>query len=154
MEVDPQLLDLVTDQAHFHALLMSLVHLTGDPSLLAEPRRARITDFVATDAGLAPEENTAVRSLAKTVLRDYFAGRLPAAKPLTPDTIQRMMDFVTGTTIPERYIPFLEEELGVARPNASLDHRHHGAKRDTNRAGAQNERSGSVCFSAGAEGRG
>jgi 4-hydroxyacetophenone monooxygenase len=122
MEVDPQLLDSVTDQVHFHALLMSLVHLTGDPSLLTEPRRARITDFVATDAGLAPEENTAVRSLAKTVLRDYFAGRLPAAKPLAADTIQRMMDFVTGTTIPDRYIPFLEEELGVA----SVDPRHPG----------------------------
>ena len=122
MKVDPQLIDAVAEQAHFHALLMALVHLTGDPGLLTEPRRAKITDFVATDAGLTPEENAAVRSLAKQVLRDHFAGQLPPAKPLSAATIQRMMDFITGTQIPERYLQFLEEELGVA----AADPRHPG----------------------------
>ncbi len=120
--VDRQILEQAVDGAHFHALLMSLVHLTGDASQLSEARRAQITDFVATDAGITPEENTKVRTLAKQVLTAYFEGRLPPAKPLDAATIQRMMDFISGTHIPERYLPFLQEELGVA----SADPRHPG----------------------------
>ena len=120
--VDLGLLEQAVQNAHFHALLMSIVHLTGDVSLLTEERRARITDFVATDNGIAPEENARVRALARQVLTDHFASRLPPAPALDAQAIQRMMDFITGTTLPERYLPFLQEELGVA----SADSRHPG----------------------------
>lgn len=119
-KVDVQALEAAVNGAHFHALLMSIVHLTGDASHLTDSRRAQITDFVATDAGISPEENAQVRSLAKQVLTAHLEGRLPRAKPLDGATIQRMMHFITGTTVPERYLPFLQEELGVA----SADPRH------------------------------
>ncbi|HVW67962.1 MAG TPA: NAD(P)/FAD-dependent oxidoreductase [Steroidobacteraceae bacterium] len=122
MKEDLRLLDEAVQKAHFHALLMSIVHLTGDVGLLTEERRARITDFVATDNGIAAEENARVRALARQVLTDHFAGRLPPAPPLDAKAIQRMMDFITGTTLPERYLPFLQEELGIA----SADPRHPG----------------------------
>lgn len=119
---DPQLLDQAVQNAHFHALLMSIVHLTGDVGLLTDERRARITDFVATDNGIAPEEDARVRALARQVLTDHFAGRLPPAAPLDADAIRRMMNFISGTTLPERYLPFLQEELGIQ----SADPRHPG----------------------------
>jgi len=121
-KVDVQPLEQAVNGAHFHALLMSVVHLTGDASQLTEARRARITDFVATDDGISPEEDAQVRTLARQVLTAHFEGTLPPAKPLDGATIQRMMDFITGTTIPERYLPFLQEELGLA----AADPRHPG----------------------------
>ncbi|MEI9929035.1 MAG: NAD(P)-binding protein [Rhizomicrobium sp.] len=63
--------------------------------------------------GLSSEKQQWVRDAAKKALLDLDAGR---KLPPPPDaaTIRKMMDFIAGTEIPERYVTFLTEELGIS----------------------------------------
>jgi 4-hydroxyacetophenone monooxygenase len=111
---DADLMERGIAGAHFQALLMALVHLTGDVSLLTEGRRPRTTDFIAIDGGVPAEEQAEIRQLAREVIGRHLAGTLPPARALTPDELKRMMNFVVGGAVPETCLPFLIEELGVA----------------------------------------
>jgi 4-hydroxyacetophenone monooxygenase len=111
---DIAMLDQALAEAHLPALLMSLVHLTGDASLLSDDLKPAY-DFFADGrlGGFSQAQQDHIRSLAKSALTAYLAGdgSLPPAP--APATIRRMMDFVSGAQIPERYVPLLMEELAL-----------------------------------------
>ena len=99
--------------AHIPSLMMALVHLTGDASHLTADMKPVYDFFGDGQGGLAPEKQQWVRDAAKKALLDLDAGK---KLPPPPDaaTMRRMMDFIAGAEIPERYVPFLKEELGIA----------------------------------------
>ena len=106
-------IDWALKDAHIPSLMMALVHLTGDASHLNADMKPVYDFFGDGQGGLAPEKQQWVRDAAKAAMLDHLAGR---ALPPPPDaaTIRTMMDFVAGADIPERYVPFLKEELGIA----------------------------------------
>lgn len=99
--------------AHIPSLMMSLVHLTGDASFLTPDMKPVYDFFGDGQGGLSPEKQQWVRDRAKRAMLDYLDGE---KLPPSPDsaTIGRMMDFIAGADIPDRYLPFLREELGIA----------------------------------------
>ena len=100
--------------AHLPTLLMSLVHLTGDASLLTEARRASYPLMGdGSDGGYDQEVQRDLRERARAAINAHLAG---APMPVPPDnaTIRRMMDWIAGADIPERYAPFLTEELQLS----------------------------------------
>ena len=106
-------LDQALAEAHLPALAAALVHLTGDASLVGRDRWP-MYDFFGDSrtAGYSPERQAELRARAKTAIEAHLAG---APMPqLSEATIRQMMDFVAGTEIPERYAPFLMEELQMA----------------------------------------
>jgi 4-hydroxyacetophenone monooxygenase len=127
------LLELGLQEAHLPALLMSLVHLTGDASLLDEFPRP-VYDFFADGrlGGYAPDVQEKLRDKARVALTKYRAsdGKLPA--PPSPATVRRMMDFIAGVDIPAHYVPFMEEELGLSGQDAKHP-RWKGAKLEARR---------------------
>ncbi|HEY2662456.1 MAG TPA: NAD(P)/FAD-dependent oxidoreductase [Caulobacteraceae bacterium] len=114
MARDAQMIDQALAEAHLPALLMSLVHVTGDTGLLSDDMRP-VYDFFADGryGGYSQAQQDALRARAKDVLTAYNAG--DGSLPPSPDeaTIRRMMNFVAGAEVPERYVPLLMEELSV-----------------------------------------
>jgi 4-hydroxyacetophenone monooxygenase len=103
--------------AHLPALLMALVHLTGDAGLLTPERRAVYDPAAEPNLGGYPERVQAeIRALAKAAIEAYRAGTPIAPEP-SRETIRKMMDFVAGADIPEHYAPFLMDELGMGGPD-------------------------------------
>jgi 4-hydroxyacetophenone monooxygenase len=107
-------LDQALAEAHLPSLAAALVHLTGDASLVGRDRWP-IYDFFGDSrtAGYSPERQAELREKAKAAIEAHLAG---APMPPPPDEaiLRQMMDFVAGAEIPERYVPFLIEELQVA----------------------------------------
>jgi len=111
MDLSPAELDAALAEAHLPTLLMSLVHLTGETGLLSPERRAVYTPFVdPRDGGYPPEIQADIRARFKSAMLAHMAGA-----PLPPQpsaaTVRRMMDWIAGADIPDRYTPFLAEEL-------------------------------------------
>lgn len=107
-------LDAALAEAHLPSLMMALVHLTGNTDHLAEARRPVYEMFGDGQGGLAQAEQDAVRALARDTLAAYFTGDGTLPPPPSAETVRFMMDFVAGGPIPERYVPFLMEELNFA----------------------------------------
>jgi len=112
---DDALLELGLNEAHLPALLMSLVHITGDARLLDEFPRP-VYDFFADGrlGGYDPDTQARLRDVARDAIAKFRAGGETLPPPPSPATVRKMMDFIAGADIPEHYVPFMEEELGIA----------------------------------------
>jgi 4-hydroxyacetophenone monooxygenase len=107
-------LDTALADAHLPALLMSLVHLTGDASLLTPDRRAVYDPMAEPNLGGYPPQTQAdIRAQAKSAIEAYLAGAPIPPEP-TVETIRKMMDFVAGAAVPDHYVQFLMDEIGFA----------------------------------------
>ena len=108
-------LDQALGEAHLPALLMSLVHLTGEASLLTQERRPSY-DFILSDGfdgGFQPEVQADIRKRARAAILGHLRG---APLPPSPNlaTVRRMMDWVAGADIPAHYADFLIDELQLS----------------------------------------
>ena len=126
-------LDAALAEAHLPALLMSLVHLTGDASLLSEARRPAYVLMADGKLGGYDEVTQAdIRDRAKAAILTHLAGAsLPP--PPSPQTVRRMMDWIAGADIPDSYAAFLTDELALTgedtkSPNWAPDVRRSGAR--------------------------
>ena len=104
-------LDEAIAQAHLPALLMSIIHLTGDASLLTPERRPSYV-FLADgrQGGYSPEVQADIRARGKAAIQAWLDGKPTAPSP-SPDTVRRMMDWIAGVDIPAAYQEFLTDEL-------------------------------------------
>ena len=110
----PANLDAILQEAHLPALLMSLVHMTGETQMLTDDMLP-VYDFFGDSkvGGYTPAVQNALRTKAATALKAYLSGERPL--PAEPDkaTITRMMNLIAGGPVPEHYTPLLMEELGM-----------------------------------------
>ncbi len=100
------------EQAHLPSLLAALVHITGDASLVTGEIKPIYDFFGDGQGGLTPEQIASTKAKALTALKNLRDGKAKVA-PLSSDTVHKIMTFVAGAEIPERYIAFLEEELSL-----------------------------------------
>ncbi|MEM1114379.1 MAG: hypothetical protein AAGI11_20875 [Pseudomonadota bacterium] len=99
------------EEASIPTLLMSMVHMSGDASLLDElplPAGAYINEY---QGYMSEEDKALVRARALDVIRAFREGgcRLPPA----PDaqTVHRMMNVIVAQDVPSEYIPMMLEEM-------------------------------------------
>ncbi|HEY5290485.1 MAG TPA: NAD(P)/FAD-dependent oxidoreductase [Caulobacteraceae bacterium] len=113
MTLDEAALDAALAEAHLPALLASLIHLTGDTSLLTPERRPTYVLMADNKAGgYSQAIQDDLKARAKTAIEAHLAGA-PMAPPLSDDAVRRMMDWVAGADIPDHYAPFLLDELSL-----------------------------------------
>jgi 4-hydroxyacetophenone monooxygenase len=93
---------------------MSLVHLTGDVSILTAERRPRGGTLLVPETPLPENVQREVRRLAVDELEKYFRRGAPPLPTLRREQLDVMIRYLIGDDAPEGYLPFLEEELGVA----------------------------------------
>jgi 4-hydroxyacetophenone monooxygenase len=114
---DEKKLRSALDGADIAPTLMSLVHLSGDMTILDEvaPHIKGAWSFLES----VPEELKAkVRDQLVTVLKDYAAsGKMPP-KLLPSQTLRRMMSAVVGEKVAEEYVPLLIEEMRLNTEDA------------------------------------
>lgn len=112
MESDFETIDLA--DAHIPSLMMAIAHLTGDLTILTPERRPGKASFIDPSSSMPEEEQRFIRATAREALTKYFAdGKLPIPA-LSLETLEEMIRYFIGDDAPDGYLPFLEEEVGVA----------------------------------------
>lgn len=114
---EKDLIERAIAEAHLPSLVVTLAHLTGRSDLLREawrPRYAPYTD--QRDGGLSVAEQANLAEVARGLLPDLL-DRPPSSAAARPSEafLRSLMNFVAGAEIPARYLPLLEDELGLAR---------------------------------------
>ncbi|MFT5032915.1 MAG: 4-hydroxyacetophenone monooxygenase [Bacteroidia bacterium] len=108
------------------ALIMSIVHMTGNTDLLKSKLRPRVMDVVEAstqkepleEGSLTLEQAAEIRSHAAEAIRAYRDGgcELPT---LSDDVINEMLDFMSGHHLDGDYREFIKEEIAID----GVDHR-------------------------------
>lgn len=92
-------------------LMMSLVHITGDPELIRgalEPAGC----FLNEVQGFMSEDDKAeVRAIALEIIRDYRERGCPEPEPVAAEVLREMMTWLVCERVPDEYIPLLLEEM-------------------------------------------
>jgi len=110
---DDATLARMLEHASVPTLMMSIVHVTGDTSLLhgaIRPKKPMINEY---HGGLTAEENAAVRAAALEALQAYRDRGCTLPPPPSRDTVREMMSFIAGERVPDDYVPIMLEELAL-----------------------------------------
>jgi len=110
---DDAFLAAALEHASIPTLMMSLVHLTGDPGLLGGPIRPGTAMMGDVDSGMSAEDKAAVRAMALDALRAYRDRGCTLPPPPSPETIREMMSFMVGQEVPAAYVPMMLEEMAL-----------------------------------------
>ena len=86
-------------------LLLSMVHMTGDVSILDGPLRPAGIYLNEVQGFMAPEDQAAVRAWALRVIAEYRDGGCVLPPPPSPHDVHRMMSFLVAEDVPEEYVP-------------------------------------------------
>ncbi|MBV9331034.1 MAG: NAD(P)/FAD-dependent oxidoreductase, partial [Alphaproteobacteria bacterium] len=101
------------EAAHLPSLIAALVHITGDASLVTSDIKPVYDFFGDGQGGLSDEQRARVKALAVSALAAYRDRGHTLPPPPSEKTVRDMMNFVSGAEIPDRYIPFLIEEIAL-----------------------------------------
>ncbi len=110
---DDAFLAAALEHASVPTLMMSIIHLTGDASLLQGAIRPGNAVMGDVDGGMSAEEKAAVRVMALDALRAYRDRGCTLPPPPSPETIREMMSFMVGTEVPAAYVPMMLEEMAL-----------------------------------------
>jgi 4-hydroxyacetophenone monooxygenase len=94
-------------------LLVSLVHLTGDPSILRGPLRPAGIYLNEVQGFMAPEDRAAARAFALEKIVEFRDGGCVLPPPPSPELVKEMMEFLIAGEIPDEYVPMMLEELAL-----------------------------------------
>lgn len=93
-------------------LLLSLVHITGDPRFIRDFKQMGI--FLNEIQGFMSEEDKArARAAALPVITDYRDRGCPEPKRLSRGLIREMMDWAACEQVADDYLPLILEELDL-----------------------------------------
>ena len=103
-------------------LLVSMIHMSGDLSILDGPLRPAGIYLNEVQGFMSPEDRAAVRARALEVITAYRdAGSVLPPAPSAQD-VHRMMSFLVAEEVPAEYVPLVLEELELD----GTDVRDHG----------------------------
>ncbi|KHO28161.1 4-hydroxyacetophenone monooxygenase [Mycolicibacterium setense] len=100
------------EQVSIPTLLLSLVHITGDPRFIREFKQAGL--FLNEVQGFMSEEDKArVREVALPVIADYRDRGCPAPAPLPAELLREMLDWAACEPVDDDNVPLMLEELDL-----------------------------------------
>ena len=92
-------------------LLLSLVHMSGDPSIIRGRLRPAGLFLNEVQGYMTEEDKEEARALALEVIRDYRDRGCPEPEPISPELLHEMMTWLVCEDVPEEYVPLLLEEM-------------------------------------------
>lgn len=98
-------------QASVPALLMSMVHMTGDTGLLAELPRPFALIAMDLQGAMSEPDKDAVRERAFDVIRDYRDRGCPPPYVPGPEQMRAMLDVISAGTVTEEYVDYVAADL-------------------------------------------
>jgi len=99
--------------ASIPTLMMSLVHITGDTSVLRGPIRPKVVMLGGVQGALSEEEQASVRRMALEALKAYRDRGCTLPLQPSPELVQEMMNFMVGERVGDEYVPMMLEELAL-----------------------------------------
>ncbi|MGV0592610.1 flavin-containing monooxygenase [Mycolicibacterium porcinum] len=100
------------EQVSIPTLLLSLVHITGDPRYIREFKQAGL--FLNEVQGFMSEEDKArVREIALPVITDYRDRGCPVPDPLPAELVREMLDWAACEPVDDDNLPLVLEELDL-----------------------------------------
>jgi 4-hydroxyacetophenone monooxygenase len=99
------------EDASIPTLMMSMIHMSGDSSLLdgdLRPAGAYINEY---QGYMSEQDKATVRAKALAVIRAFRDGGCQLPPPPPAATIHRMMNFLVAQDVPADYIPMMLEEM-------------------------------------------
>lgn len=110
--VDRGMISRAVADAQVPTLMLALVHMTGDARRIVPENWPRYR--VGEPQGQLPEMlQDEVRAEAVEAIAAHFEAGSPPLPAPAPDILRAMMNFAAGAEIPERYLPFLSEQLAI-----------------------------------------
>ncbi len=92
-------------------LMLSLVHMTGDPSLIRGALRPQGLFLNEVQGYMSEPDKAEVRRLALDVIRAYRDGGCQLPPPPGPDLVREMMSWLVCEDVPDEYVPMMLEEM-------------------------------------------
>lgn len=100
------------EQVSIPTLLLSLVHITGDPRYIREFKQAGL--FLNEVQGFMSEEDKArVREVALPVIADYRDRGCPVPDALPAELVREMLDWAACESVDDDNLPLMLEELDL-----------------------------------------
>lgn len=99
--------------ASIPTLMMSIVHMTGDASILRGAIKPQTPLIGEIQGYLSEKDKATIRALGLDTLKKFRDGGCRLPPPPSAETIQEMMNFIVGLTVPEEYVPMMLEEMGL-----------------------------------------
>jgi len=92
-------------------LMLSLVHITGDASLLRSPLKPQGLFLNEVQGYMSEPDKAEVRRIALDVIRAYRDGGCVLPPPPSPALVREMMSWLVCEDVPDEYVPMMLEEL-------------------------------------------
>jgi 4-hydroxyacetophenone monooxygenase len=92
-------------------LMLSLVHITGDPTLIRGRLRPQGLFLNEVQGYMSDEDKAEVRRIAVDVIRTYRDGGSVLPPPPGPELISEMMSWLVCERVPDEYVPMMLEEM-------------------------------------------
>lgn len=100
------------EQVSVPTLLLSMVHITGDPSFIRDFSQAGL--FLNEVQGFMSEEDKArARAAALPAIEEYRDRGCPPPPPLAPDLIKEMLDWAAAEQVDDDNLALVLEELDL-----------------------------------------
>jgi 4-hydroxyacetophenone monooxygenase len=108
---DDALIAQALEDASIPTLMMSMIHMSGDASILDGALRPAGVFINEYQGYMSEEDKAAVRAQALQVIRAFRAGGCRLPPPPSAETIHRMMNFIVASEVPADYVPMMLEEM-------------------------------------------
>lgn len=108
---DDVVIEKALEEASIPTLMMSMIHMSGDTSLLdgeIRPTGAFINEY---QGYMSDEAKATVRARALEVIKAFRDGRCKLPPPPDAKTVHRMMNFLVAAEVAEDYVPMMLEEM-------------------------------------------
>lgn len=99
------------EDASIPTLMMSMIHMSGDASLLDGDLRPAGVYINEYQGYMSEQDKAAVRAKALEVIKSFREAGCKLPPPPSPETIHRMMNFLVAQEVPEDYVPMMLEEM-------------------------------------------
>jgi 4-hydroxyacetophenone monooxygenase len=92
-------------------LMLSLVHMTGDPELIRGKLKPAGLFLNEVQGYMTEEDKAEVRALALPIIARYRDEGCPEPAPVPADLLHEMMTWLVCEDVPAEYVPMLMEEM-------------------------------------------
>ena len=99
------------EEASIPTLMMSMIHMTGDASLLKGKLRPAGCYLNEVQGYMSEEDKAEVRKQALKIISAYRDGGCQLPPPPDMKTIGEMMSFLVVEDVPSEYVPMMMEEM-------------------------------------------
>ncbi len=131
---DDQAIAEALEDVSVPALMMSMVHMTGDPSILRGSLRPVGIYLNEVQGFMSPEDQAAVRALALDAVIAYRDSGCVLPPSPGPELVHEMMNVLVAQDVPDEYVPMLLEELELDGSDVRDPHWEEGVPAEDKQA--------------------